>query len=102
MLFRSDGSVEWQVRAESSLFYTRYGSYETKADGMILVCDNDKKRKIAENIIRHTMWNRKSLLNANYTERNKPVRYSRSPIKLRTQYAEESKTGMRYLVHKNF
>lgn len=81
-----DGSVEWQVRAESSLFYTRYGSYETKADGMILVCDNDKKRKIAENIIRYTMWNRKSLLNANYTERNKPVRYSRSPIKLRTQY----------------
>ena len=81
-----DGSVEWQVRAESSLFYTRYGRYETKADGMILVCDNDKKRKIAENIIRHTMWNRKSLLNANYTERNKPVRYSRSPIKLRTQY----------------
>ena len=81
-----DGSMEWQVRAESSLFYTRYGSYETKADGMILVCDNDKREQIAENIIRQTMWNRKSLLDNHYSERNKPVRFSRSPIKLRTQY----------------
>lgn len=81
-----DGSMEWQVRAESSLFYTRYGSYETKADGMILVCDDGKREKIAENIIRQTMWNRKSLLDNHYTERNKPVRFSRSPIKLRTQY----------------
>lgn len=81
-----DGSMEWQVRAESSLFYTRYGSYNTKADGMILVCDDDKRKQIAENIIRQTMWNRKSLLDNHYTERNKPVRFSRSPIKLRTQY----------------
>ncbi len=81
-----DGSMEWQVRAESSLFYTRYGSYETKADGMILICDDDKRNKIAENIIRQTMWNRKVLLNTNYTERNKPVRFSRAPIRLRTQY----------------
>lgn len=81
-----DGSMEWQVRAESSLFYTRYGSYETKANGMILVCDDDKREKIAENIIRQTMWNRKSLLDNHYSERNKPVRFSRSPIKLRTQY----------------
>lgn len=81
-----DGSMEWQVRAESSLFYTRYGSYNTKADGMILVCDDDKRKQIAENIIRQTMWNRKSLLDNHYSERNKPVRFSRSPIKLRTQY----------------
>lgn len=81
-----DGSMEWQVRAESSLFYTRYGSYETKADGMLLVCDDDKRQQIAENIIRQTMWNRKSLLDNHYSERNKPVRFSRSPIKLRTQY----------------
>ena len=32
-----DGSMEWQVRAEGSLFYTKYGSYETKATGMINV-----------------------------------------------------------------
>ena len=81
-----DGSMEWQVRAESSLFYTSYGSYETKADGMILVCDDDKRQQIAENIIRQTMWNRKSLLDNHYSERNKPVRFSRSSIKLRTQY----------------
>lgn len=81
-----DGSVEWQVRAESSLFYTRYGSYETKADGMILICDDDKRDAIATNIIRQTMWHRKSLMSENYTERERPVRFSRSPIKLRTQY----------------
>ena len=81
-----DGSMEWQVRAETSLFYRKYGSYETKADGMILICDDDKRDKIAENIIRQTMWSRKTLLKEKYTETNKPVRYSRSPIKLRTQY----------------
>lgn len=81
-----NGSVEWQVRAESSLFYTRYGSYETKVDGMILICDNDKRDDAATNIIRQTMWHRKSLMNENYTERERPVRFSRSPIKLRTQY----------------
>lgn len=81
-----NGSIEWQVRAESSLFYTRYGSYETKADGMILICDDDKRDDIATNIIRQTMWHRKSLMSENYTERERPVRFSRSPIKLRTQY----------------
>ena len=81
-----DGHMEWQVRAESSLFYTRYGSYETKADGMILVCDDGKREQLAESIIRQTMWSRKTLLSDHYTERNKPVRFSRSPIKLRTQY----------------
>ena len=81
-----DGTMEWQVRAESSLFYRKYGSYETRADGMILICDDDKRDKIAENIIRQTMWNRKTLLKERYAETNKPLRYSRSPIKLRTQY----------------
>ena len=81
-----DGKMEWQLRAESSLFYTKYGSYETKADGMILICDDDKRDEIAENIIRQTMWSRKTLLKEKYAETNKPVRYSRSPIKLRKQY----------------
>ena len=81
-----DGTMEWQVRAETSLFYRKYGSYETKADGMILICDDDKREEIAERIIRQTMWSRKTLLKERYTETNKPIRYSRSPIKLRTQY----------------
>ncbi len=93
-----DGSIEWQVRAESSLFYTRYGAYETKADGMIFICDNDKKLEVAENIIRHTMWNRKALLNTNYTERNRPVRFSKSPIKLRVQYEHVYLTTPKELV----
>ena len=81
-----DGTMEWQVRAETSLFYRKYGSYETRADGMILICDDEKRDEIAENIIRQTMWSRKTLLKDKYAETNKPVRYSRSPIKLRTQY----------------
>ena len=81
-----DGTMEWQVRAETSLFYRKYGSYETKADGMILICVDEKRDIIAENIIRQTMWSRKTLLKERYAETNKPLRYSRSPIKLRTQY----------------
>ena len=32
------------------------------------------------------MWSRKQLLKDHCAERNRPVRWSRSPIKLRTQY----------------
>ena len=81
-----DGTMEWQLRAESSLFYYRYGSFETRADGMILICDNGKRNEIARQIIRQTMWSRKTLLKDRYSETDKPVRYSRSPIKLRAQY----------------
>ena len=81
-----DGKMEWQLRAESSLFYTKYGSYETKADGIIFICDDEEREKIAKNIIRQTMWHRRTLLEEQYTERNKPVSYSRSPIRLRVQY----------------
>lgn len=81
-----DGTVEWQLRAEGSLFFYRYGSIEAKADGMILICDDGKRNEIARQIIRHTMWGRKTLLKDKYTETDKPVRYSQSPIKLRTQY----------------
>ena len=81
-----DGTMEWQLRAESSLFYYRYGSLETKADGMIMVCDDGKRNEIAKQIIRQTMWARKTLLKERYAETDKPIKYSRAPIKLRTQY----------------
>ena len=81
-----DGTMDWQLRAESSLFYHKYGSFETKADGMILVCADGRRNEIAKQIIRQTMWGRKTLLKDRYAETDKPVRYSRSPIKLRTQY----------------
>lgn len=81
-----DGTMEWQIKAEASLFFYRYGSTKTKAHGMILICDDGKRDEIARQIIRHTMWNRKTLLKDQYTETDKPARYSRSPIKLRTQY----------------
>ena len=81
-----DGTMDWQLRAESSLFYYKYGSFETKADGMILICEDGKKHQIARQIIRQTMWARNTLLKDRYAETDKPVKYSRSPIKLRTQY----------------
>lgn len=81
-----DGRVEWQVRAEGSLFYTKYGSYETKATGMLLVCRDGVRNQVARDIIRQTMWSRRQLLSEQYAERNRPVRWSRSPIKLRAQY----------------
>lgn len=81
-----DGHMEWQVRAEGSLFYTKYGNYETRATGMLLICQEDKRIEVAQNIIRQTMWNRRQLLKAHCVERNRPTRWSRSPIKLRTQY----------------
>ena len=78
--------MEWQVRAEGSLFYTKYGSYETKASGMLLVCREDMREEIAQNIIRHTMWHRRRLLRNSCLERNKPTRWSRSPIVLSSRY----------------
>lgn len=81
-----DGVMEWQVRAEGSLFYTRYGSYATKATGMLMVCCKEARIKAARNIIRQTMWNRRQLLQENCVERNKPTRWSRSPITLRATY----------------
>lgn len=68
-----DGSMEWQVRAEGSLFYTKYGSYETKATGMILLCQDGKGNQTAKNIIRQTMWSRRRLLSDVCLERNKPT-----------------------------
>ena len=61
MLLKQFYGIKFPFSEESDRL-TFFDLDETKADGMILVCDNDKKRKIAENIIRHTMWNRKSLL----------------------------------------
>ena len=81
-----NGTMEWQLRAECSMFSYKYGSFETRVHGMILICDDGKRNEIAKQIIRHTMWSRKTLLKEHYTETDRPVRYSQSPIKLRTQY----------------
>ena len=51
-----DGTMDWQLRAESSLFYHKYGSFETKADGMILVCADGRRNEIAKQIIRHPLF----------------------------------------------
>lgn len=81
-----EGDMEWQIRAEGSLFYTKYGSYETKATGMVLLCRNGRRNEAAQNIIRQTMWNRRRLLAACCLERSRPAGWSRSPIRLRAQY----------------
>ena len=81
-----DGTMEWQVRAEASLFFRGSDRFRTRANGMILICEDGMRNEIAKRIIRQTMWGRKTLLKEHYSETDKPVRYSRSPIKLRTQY----------------
>lgn len=70
--------MKWQVRAEGSLFYTKYGSYETKVTGMLLVFHSSTRIKVARNIIHHTIWSHKQLLQDGCLERNKPTRWSLS------------------------
>ena len=53
---------------------------------MLLVCQEDKRDEVAQNIIRQTMWSRRQLLREDCVERDRPTRWSRSPIKLRAQY----------------
>lgn len=81
-----DGKMEWQTRAEGSLFYVKNGNRETRAAGMIFVCSEEKRISVAENIIRHTMWRRKQLLKRDRIERTKPTRWSSYPIKLKADY----------------
>lgn len=81
-----DGTMEWQAFAEGSLFFRNYGSCETQATGMLLICDRDAGG-IAEKIIRYTMWNRKSLIKDGYQfESDKRRAYSTAPIRLRSTY----------------
>ena len=78
-----DGTMEWQIKAEASLFNYRIDPH---ADGMILICKDGIRNDIAKQIIRQTMWNRKRLLKTQYTYTDKPVAYSRARILLRVQY----------------
>jgi len=81
-----DEKMEWQLYAEGSLFFRTYGSQETRADGMLMICPNNAPR-IAEKIIRHTMWERRRLITNNFGyENDKPVRYAKSPIRIKTDY----------------
>ena len=78
-----DGNIEWQMKAEHSLFYRNRGDYATRATGMLLICDDDKRIEIAQRIIRTTMWHRKQLIGSHSTqERERPVRYVKAPIRL--------------------
>ncbi len=61
-----DGNMEWQVRAESSLFYTKYGSYETKADGMILENDNEINLSNLKKAYEQTLRIRSQLISVVY------------------------------------
>jgi len=83
-----DGDVEWQLRAERSLFYTHWGEdYPTHATGLLLICDEDKRIEVARKIIRETMWRRRQLIDyESYDERTRPVKYSRSPIRIAWYY----------------
>ena len=81
-----DGKMEWQSLAEGSLFYTKHGSYETCATGMLFVCSDERRIEVAQYIIRQTMWHRKQLLKGDRIERDKPTRWSRAPIRMKANY----------------
>lgn len=78
-----DGRMEWQLRAEGSLFQGQH-----MATGMIFICHPDKYFEIAQQIIKQTMWARKQLLAHGYDDRSKPVRWSKAPIKLKGKYRQ--------------
>jgi len=82
-----DGVYEWQGYAEHSHFFRSHGKYETKADAMLIVCDNGLGVTVAERIIRHTLWKRKTLIkNYGSYETPKPQKYSRAEITVRSDY----------------
>jgi hypothetical protein len=85
-----DGAMEWQSRAERSLFYWNFFAnveYETRATGMLFICDDGKRVETAQSIIRVTMWNRKQLMRDSVGfERTRPVQYVKAPIKLNANY----------------
>lgn len=84
-----DGRMEWQGRAEGSLFHPRYGTYEVQATGMLLICQDGVRNSVAEQIIRYTMWQRRQLLrDRRPSQRERPVRWSRAPIRLRKLYGQ--------------
>ena len=82
-----DGAMDWQMKAERSLFYQNYGNYDTKATGMLLICEDSKGKRLSEQIIRQTMWQRKQLIGTQSSyERNRPVQYIRAPVRLAWYY----------------
>ena len=95
-----DGKMEWQLRAERSLFYCQFHTeFPTHATGMLLICDDDKRDKVAIQIIRETMYQRKQLIdNESYEERTRPVRYARTPIRVAKYYEHVYLTTPKSLV----
>lgn len=43
-----DGTMEWQIRAEASLFFSTGFRFHTRAHGMIMICQDGKRNKIAK------------------------------------------------------
>ena len=54
---------------------------------MLLICRDGLRSSVAEQIIRYTMWQRRQLLrDRRPSQRERPVRWSRAPIRLRKLY----------------
>jgi len=82
-----DGNFEWQGYGEYSHFFRAYGAYETKADAMLIVCNDGMGPEVAERIIRHSIWKRKTLIKDYGSYENpKPHKYSRAEITVRSDY----------------
>ena len=84
-----DGTTNWQTYAECSLHFRSYGTYETCATGVLMVCDDGLGVETGKQIIQRTMWNRKRFIKDenNYDWENPKKRpMSKSPVKLHSGY----------------
>jgi hypothetical protein len=82
-----DGEMDWQIRAERSLFYWHPGRVRNDATGMLLICDEGGRIEIAKRIIRETMWQRNRLIHSDTQEElTRPLKYSRAPIRVAHYY----------------
>ena len=80
-----NGDMEWQTFAEGSLFFRKYGTYETQMTGMLWVCDGNEI-DIAEQILRYTISKRSELMKHSKLETNKKWAYSFRPLCLKPNY----------------
>lgn len=82
-----DGHMEWQLKAERSLFFNYRSKRNAYATGILFICNDDCRTEVAQMIIRHTMWNRRQLIQyITSDDRTRPVAYSKAPIRLHRKY----------------
>jgi len=84
-----DGNYEWQSWAECSLHFHHYGTRETRATGILLVCDDGLGIELGKKIVRNTLRHRDRLLRSWHTRRESDKRCpyaTTTPVRVRAEY----------------